>query len=73
MPTIPHVLGETGDSFSYPLTRLNKRTKITLTFEVDLDMVPGWGRDPDDWVAYLERHAMLQKHYNPTFTVLSVE
>jgi hypothetical protein len=50
------------------------RVKINLTFEADLDMVPGWGHYALDWVD-LVRHRLAAEgsHYNPSVTINSVE
>ena len=45
--------------------------RITLRVEVDMDPLPGWGHEPQDWVDYLlstlERAA---PHYHPMVEVV---
>ena len=52
---------------------MSSRVKIELTFEADLDMVPGWGYEPEDWVNYVTQNLMTNRHYNPCVTVHKVE
>jgi hypothetical protein len=51
---------------------MSSRVKIELTFEADLDMVPGWGYEPEDWVNYVTQNLMTNRHYNPCVTVHKV-
>jgi hypothetical protein len=50
-----------------------KRTRILVAFEADLDVVPGWGHQPVDWINLFTKETKLQSGYNTTATVLSVE
>ena len=50
-----------------------QRVKITLAFEADLDMIPGWGHEPKDWVAYVENCLSGNQHYHPTTQIVNVE
>lgn len=50
-----------------------QRVKINLTFEADLDPVPGWGNKPEDWADYVKDRLSGNGHYHPITTVLSVE
>lgn len=51
-----------------------KRARIRLTFEADLDGVPGWGNQVEDWVNLVRSQLIQNSHYNPTifFTSVSV-
>ena len=50
-----------------------KRTKIELTFEADLDISPGFGYSPEDWIKYILAELERNSHYNTKVTVNSVE
>lgn len=41
------------------------RRRARLIVEVDLDPVPGWGNDPNDWVDVLTSR-MSESWYHPT-------
>src|SRR5688572_6905830 len=46
-----------------------ERNRIKVTVEVDLDMLPGFGYDPDSWVNYIQ--SLLNQtvpHYHPKVT-----
>jgi hypothetical protein len=48
--------------------------RIRILVEVNTDLVPGWGYDPNDYVALVER--LLNErisHYNPVVTLLPTE
>jgi hypothetical protein len=51
---------------------VKKRAKITMTFEVDLDQVPGWGHDTSDWIALIRRDFDRQSHYNTASEVVEI-
>ena len=51
---------------------MSSRVKIELTFEADLDMVPGWGHEPEDWVNYVTQN-LMSSTYNSCVTVHKVE
>ena len=48
------------------MSRLFPRRRVRLVVEVDLDPVPGWGNDPEHYVALTQR--LLSdaiNHYHP--------
>lgn len=49
------------------------RVSINLTFSADLDMVPGWGHQPEDWVALVERDLCRNSHYDTKVVIHSVD
>lgn len=52
------------------LQRFREKRKVRLTVEANLDPVPGWGDNPDDWQALVQR--LLDDsvgHYHPSVTV----
>lgn len=49
-----------------------KRVEITLKFSADLDMVPGWGHVPVDWVEYVKHRLAGNDHYHTQTEVVSV-
>jgi hypothetical protein len=52
------------------MARLFPKHRITLVVTVDLDPVPGWGNDPEDYRALTQR--LLDDsigHYKPTVTI----
>ena len=50
-----------------------KRTKIELTFEVDLSISPGFGSDPESWVEYLKRELERNSHCNTRVSINSIK
>ena len=49
------------------------RRKVTLVVTIDLDPVPGWGDNPDDYRALTQK--LLTDsigHYNPSVTIEGV-
>jgi hypothetical protein len=50
-----------------------QRVTFQIQFSTDLDPIPGWGNDPDDWKAYIIDQLMRQHHYNPTVKILSAK
>lgn len=50
-----------------------KRAIIKMTFTVDLDALPGWGHQPEDWVKLIQREFLAQSHYGARATVDSVK
>tara|TARA_R110002012_G_C11522418_1_gene599616 strand:- start:411 stop:689 length:279 start_codon:yes stop_codon:yes gene_type:complete len=50
-----------------------KRTKIELTFEVDLSISPGFGYDPESWVEHLKRELERNSHYNTRVSINSIK
>jgi hypothetical protein len=54
--------------------RNRNRVKFTMEFEVDLDMVPGFGHQPDDWKKFIVNTLAQQvPHYNPTIKMVAAE
>lgn len=52
------------------MARVFPKRRIRLVVEVDLDPVPGWGNDPEDYRALTQR--LLDDaigHYKPTVTI----
>ncbi len=46
------------------------KRRITITVEVDLDPVPGWGNDPDDFRRMIESDLKRSiPHYHPVVAV----
>lgn len=43
---------------------MKKRIKFIVTFEVDLDLIPGPYHEPNDWLNMVQNDFMLQAHYN---------
>lgn len=55
------------------VARLFPRRRARLLIEVDLDPVPGWGNNPEDWRAMLQHHLDgSAPHYRPTVTLVGV-
>lgn len=52
---------------------MKRRAEFTIKFSVDLDMVPGPGFTPDDWVQVATREFAMQKHYNAEFETTSIK
>lgn len=40
------------------------QAKFTVEYTVDLDGVPGWGYEVEDWIKLAKREIELQGHYN---------
>lgn len=51
---------------------MKTRARITMTLEVDLDMVPGFGDDPVDFTNLVKNALSGIKHYNPELTVSEI-
>jgi hypothetical protein len=51
---------------------MKTRAFINLTLAVDLDMMPGWGHSPTDWVALLRGALAQGPHYHPELTTESI-
>jgi hypothetical protein len=52
------------------LARFRERPRVRLTVEADIDPVPGWGDNPQDWQALVQR--LLDEavpHYHPVVTI----
>lgn len=48
-----------------------KRQRAVIAVEVDLDPVPGWGNDAEDYAAAIRQWAdNAIPHYNPTVEVI---
>jgi hypothetical protein len=51
-----------------------ERERIQILIEVDLDPIPGWGNNPNDYVRLLERLlADRIPHYNPVVMFLPTD
>lgn len=49
---------------------MNGRQRVRLVVEAELDEVPGWGHQPEDWQVFLQRALeQLVGHYNPVVTI----
>jgi hypothetical protein len=47
------------------------RKRAQILVEVDLDPIPGWGNNPQDFVNYLQRTLDgTLGHYNPTVSLV---
>lgn len=51
---------------------MKRRAEIVIKYMVDLDSVPGWGYDPNDWVRLATESVVRQKHYNTSAEVVSI-
>ncbi|CAN7602494.1 hypothetical protein [Bosea sp. LjRoot237] len=50
------------------------RARVVVSFECDLDAVPGWGHTPTDgWIQLFTESALRQSHYNVTAEVLRID
>jgi len=49
---------------------IQKRVKFTITFEVDLDLVPGVFHNASDWVNMVQRDFLRQTHYNACTSIV---
>lgn len=50
-----------------------RRVRIEMTFEVDLDQVPGFGHETSSWVEYVVyRLEQGINHYHPTLKIRNV-
>lgn len=45
---------------------MTKRVEFLIRFAVDLDMVPGWGHQSEDWRELIKRNLLINSHYNPS-------
>lgn len=52
---------------------VKRRAVINLTFSSDMDMVPGWGHQIEDWVNFVRYALMQQSHYRPSLEIHSAE
>lgn len=50
----------------------NTRTEITMKFSVNLDLVPGWGDCPEDWIKLITSQFLSPEHYKPTVEIIDV-
>ena len=48
---------------------MKQRAFINLTLAVDLDMVPGAGHQPEDFVTFIEQALKGAAHYHPEIKV----
>lgn len=51
---------------------MSRRVQITLTFSADLDWIPGWGHEPEDWVELIQSELMRNGHYHPAVEIQKV-
>ena len=49
-----------------------KRFEIIIKFTGDLDSVPGWGHEPQDWVDLITQQFRRQTHYRTSADVQAV-
>jgi hypothetical protein len=49
-----------------------KRTTITLQFSVNLDLLPGWGHEVQDWIDLIQRDFLRQDAYKPATKLVAV-
>jgi hypothetical protein len=55
------------------LARFRSKPKVRLIVEANLDPIPGWGDNPEDWQALVQR--LLDDavgHYHPVVTIAEV-
>jgi hypothetical protein len=50
-----------------------KRVTIALTFSADLDQVPGWGHQAEDWIKLVTYELQRNPHYNTRVEIQAVE
>lgn len=50
---------------------MKRRIVFTVVFEADMDSVPGWGYQPEDWHKLATAHFNQQSHYNTKSTVVA--
>jgi hypothetical protein len=50
---------------------MKKRVRFTVEFEADLDMVPGWGYEPEDWHVLAMHEFKRYTRYATTARVVS--
>lgn len=55
------------------MLRFGRKAKFVVEYTVDLDGVPGWGYQPEDWIKLATDSVSRQTHYNTSFEVKSVE
>lgn len=52
------------------LRRFFEKPRVRLVVGADLDPVPGWGDNPEDWRALVQRHLdEAVPHYNPIVSI----
>ena len=53
------------------------RFKYTVEIEIDRDMIPGFGHDPESWANFITRALddtiMQNKHYNPSVEIVRAQ
>lgn len=50
-----------------------ERERVIIIVEVDLDPVPGWGNDPEDYVQHIQRQLDGSiPHYNPVVKLSAI-
>lgn len=49
-----------------------KRITITMQFEVNLDLVPGWGHEAQDWIEIIQREFLRQRSYKPATRLVAI-
>jgi uncharacterized protein related to proFAR isomerase len=60
----------TSDEAIELLRRALSNRRVRLVVEADLDPVPGWGDNAEDWRALVQRQLDdAVSHYNPTVTI----
>lgn len=52
---------------------MKNRVSISLTFSADLDMVSGWGHQPEDWVDLIKSDLCRNSHYGTEVEIHSVQ
>jgi len=50
-----------------------QKTEFVIKFTADIDPVPGWGDDPQDWINLATKDFLNQDHYHTTAEVLDVK
>jgi hypothetical protein len=50
-----------------------RRVEFTIKFTADLDGVPGWGNQPEDWIELATNAVLRQDHYHTSAEVLEVK
>lgn len=53
--------------------KMKRRAEFTIKFSVDLDMVPGPGHSPDDWIRLAAKEFLHQRHYDAVAETISIK
>lgn len=52
------------------IAQLFPKRRVRMIVEADLDPIPGWGHEAEDWRAMIQRELdSIAGHYHPTVTI----